>query len=496
MAIRFPHDPHFHELKMFDADYKNWHEEMAHDPSLLEWEGKFYAFSTDTVAAPHGYQIRESNDLLHWKYCGRAFNIGKSEKERKEAGLQEAYEWSVTAKREADGICAGEDGSIGLWAPHCVRGSDGKFWLFYCLTGYFGGSKSCIGIAKSSRPTGPFVGEKLLVCSPAGWRTPNAIDPQFFTSPDGRAFLIYGSYGMGLFILELDPQTGHRKDGLCYDDYARRRADFSQYYGVNVARGSVEGGVVRYHENVPVLENGKWVSKNYYYLACSYGSLSSVYHIRTGRSERPEGPYLDGNGNTLVCSTDIGTGNKLLASFCWENDPVDRFCPGHNDLFVTESGVNLVSYHCRTEYFKKRGMSKSSNFHFLYLGQYAFNSDGWLVMNANRYAGEALCAITAEELLRYTGGKFEAVLFSQGTKTVRGKRVTLHPDGTLSGALCGSWKMYGKNYVSLTVDKEEYLGVAMPCWIDHRGAAGIAISALGKTSDMALHLNAVANALD
>ena len=371
-----------------------------------------------------------------------------------------------------------------------MRGNDGKFWLFYCLTGYFGGSKSCIGIAKSSCPTGPFVGEKLLVCSPAGWRTPNAIDPQFFEA-EGRSFLIYGSYGMGLFVLELDPQTGYRKDGLTYQDYACRRASFSDYYGTNVARGSVEGGAIRYHQNVPVLENGTWVSKNYYYLTCSYGSLASVYQIRSGRSERPEGPYLDVNGNTLVCSTDIGTGNKLLASFRWVNDPVDQFCPGHNDLFVTRGGVNLVSYHCRTNYFKECGKSKSNNFHYLYLGQYAFNSDGWLVMNANRYAGEELCSISAEEFLAQTDGEFEAVLFSQDTKTVKGKRVKLGADGSLSGALQGSWEMYGRNYISMKANGEEYRGVVMPCWIAHLGVAGLTVSAVGTASGMALHLNGV-----
>lgn len=488
--IQYPKNPHFHRLTMNTTDYENWHEERAHDPALLEWDGRYYAYSTDTFGVPGGCQIRVSDDLLRWSYAGTAFQVGKSKADRERAGLEEAYEWCVTPRKEAFGVCASPDGSLGFWAPHCVRGQDGKFWLYYCLTGYFGGSKSCIGIAKSSSPTGPFIGEALLVQSPAGWRTPNAIDPQFFTA-EGRAFLVYGSYGMGLFLIELDPQTGYRKDGLRYGDFAEGRASFDRYYGVNLARGSLEGGAIRYHENVPVLVNGKWEKKSYYYLTCSYGSLSSVYQIRSGRSERPEGPYTDVNGNPLVCSTDIGTGNKLLASLCWQNDPVDRFCPGHNDLFVTHDGVNLVSYHCRTNYFIESRQSESNNFHYLYLGQYAFNADGWLVINANRYAGERLQKITAEELLTATGGIFEAVRLSQSTHTVKSKRVTLCPDGTITGAYTGEWKVYGDYYVSLVIGGEEYLGVAMPCWITHAGTAGITIAALGKTSGMALHLNGI-----
>lgn len=489
MAIEYPGNPCFNGYVACSSDCRKWREEGAHDPALLEWNGLYYAYSTDTVGAPCGYQIRVSDDLTHWRYAGAAFLLDGGKEARAAAGLDEAYSWCVTDEAEATGICAHRNGCMAFWAPHCVRGADGKFWLFYCLTGYFGGSKSCIGIAKSSSPFGPFVSERLLVQSPAGWRTPNAIDPQFFAA-EGRAFLIYGSFGMGLFLIELDPQTGFRKDGLAYSDHAQKRADFSQYYGVNLARGSVEGGAIRFHSNVPVLAGGKTEYKNFYYLTCSYGSLSSAYHIRCGRSERPEGPYRDINGNELVCSTDIGTGNKLLGSFRWANAPVDRFCPGHNDLFGTGGGVNLIAYHCRTHYFIERGESNGSNFHFLLLGQYAFDSDGWLVMNANRYAGERLQPIKKEDLLRDTGGEFEAVLFTQSTNVVAARRMRLLSDGTVTGDFRGVWQLYGAHYVRLMLDGEEYRGVVMPCWIEHCGAAGIAITALGRTSGMALHLNA------
>lgn len=496
MAIKYPKNPHFNRLKMRTGEYREWQEGCAHDPSLLEWEGVYYAYSTDTFGAPSGYQIRSSTDLLHWEYVGSAFALEGSAPHYKKGecksaygGLQPTFDWCVTHSREVGvGVCTRSDGSMAFWAPHCVRGTDGKFWLYFCLTGYFGGSKSCIGLAKSDRPDGGFEYVGMLVQSPAGWRTPNAIDPQFFTA-EGRSFLVYGSFGLGIHLIELDPETGLRKQARTYEDFRKGKCTFSDYYGVRLASGSLEGGVIRYHEGVPVLENGEWTRKNYYYLMGSYGSLSSVYHMRCGRSERPEGPYVDVNGNELVCSTDIGTGNKMLGSFRWENAPVDFFCPGHNDMFVTDRGVKLISYHCRTNHFIEKGLSTSNNFHYLYLGQYDFNSEGWPVMNANRYAGEEIQDVTAEDLLGISAGKFEAVLFTQGTDTVEAKRVSLRADGTLSGALKGEWEVYGSHYIRISTEDDDYCGVIMPAWLDHQGMAGLSITAMGSASGMALVMN-------
>lgn len=495
MALKYPKNPQFNRLAMRSHDYTSWQEGCTHDPSVLEWEGKYYAYSTDTFGAPSGYQIRVSDDLIHWEYLGSAFALEnapahyKAGEGKAYGNLQAAYDWCVTDQHEVGyGICTRKDGAMSFWAPHCVRGTDGKFWLYFCLTGYFGGSKSCIGLAKSSSPTGGFECVELLVQSPAGWRTPNAIDPQVFFA-EGRMFMVYGSYGLGLYLLELDPATGLRKKPAVYADFAAGSLSVEEYYGIPLASGSLEGGVIRYHEDVPVYENGKWTKKNYYYLMCSFGSLASVYNLRCGRSEKPEGPYTDVNGNRLVCSTDIGTGNKMLGSFRWGGNSADFFCPGHNDMFATSNGVNLIAYHCRTNYFIEKGLSSSNNFHYLYLGQYDFNSDGWPVMNANRYAGEEIQSVTPEELLNITAGKFEAVLFSQGTGTVQAKRVALHGDGTLDGAYRGTWNMYGDRYISVQTCGDEFLGVVMPAWIAHQNAAGLTVTAMGRKSGMAFLMN-------
>lgn len=496
MAIRFPKNPKFNALRMRTPDYTSWQEDSAHDPSLLEWEGSYYAFSTDTFGAPNGYQIRRSEDLLRWQYIGTAFgledaapHIKRGEaKNGKYCNLQEAFDWCVTSPREVGyGVCTRPDGTMAFWAPHCVRGTDGKFWLYYCLTGYFGGSKSCIGLAKSDRPDGGFVSEEILVKSPAGWRTPNCIDPQVFFA-EGKMFLVYGSFGLGLHLLELDPATGKLKIPHLYADFDKGRISFEEYYGTRLASGSLEGGVIRYHDDVPVLENGTWVKKKYYYLMCSYGSLSSAYNIRCGRSERPEGPYMDVNGNPLVCSTDVGTGNKLLGSLRFE-DTADLFCPGHNDMFVTEKGAKLISYHSRTNYFIENGLSRSNNFHFLYLGLYDFNAEGWLVMSANRYAGEEIQDVTEEDFLGISAGRYEAVFLEQGTDAVRSVRLRFNPDGTIEGAKKGAWRIFGPHYIEIEANGDVFSGVVIPAWLQNQNAAGFTVTALGRRSGMALHMN-------
>ena len=73
MALKYPKNPKFNKLKMRSPDYASWQEGCAHDPSLMEWNGKYYAYSTDTFGAPGGYQISVSDDLLRRAYVGTAF---------------------------------------------------------------------------------------------------------------------------------------------------------------------------------------------------------------------------------------------------------------------------------------------------------------------------------------------------------------------------------------------------------------------------------------
>ena len=111
---------------------------------------------------------------------------------------------------------------------------------------------------------------------------PNCIDPALFFDDEERLWMVYGSWSGGIFLLEIDKETGYPIHPASSPDN-----DTDAYYGKRLAGGmhnSIEGPYVL-HEK----ENG------YYYLFVSYGSLTSEggYQIRLFRSQSPEGPYTD-----------------------------------------------------------------------------------------------------------------------------------------------------------------------------------------------------------
>ena len=95
----YPSDPNFDALSGFDStDTSRWGEAKAHDPSVIEADGKFYVFSTDNDGG-YGYQVRTSDDLIHWSFvgfaienCGTSVSDAKSTYEAGNGGLQDQME--------------------------------------------------------------------------------------------------------------------------------------------------------------------------------------------------------------------------------------------------------------------------------------------------------------------------------------------------------------------------------------------------------------------
>src|SRR5699024_6218617 len=127
---------------------------------------------------------------------------------------------------------------------------------------------------------------------------PNAIDANLFFDEEGRLWMTYGSWSGGIYLLELDKETGEaiypKEDGETEDG---RLID--RYFGTKIAGGywkSGEGPYVQYNP-----DNG------YYYLYVTYGWLGADggYHMRQFRSENPEGPYLDAAEQPAVLPGDV-----------------------------------------------------------------------------------------------------------------------------------------------------------------------------------------------
>ena len=470
----------FPEGFRFDALNQNWEATPdkwgafgVHDPSMIEADGAYYVFSTGTFRRDL-YQIRKSKDLVHWEFVGEAFE-----------GFDELKPVVDTLKR----LYGGDVRTENLWAPDVVPAKKGGYWLYGCYTGVFGNNYSVIYLAHAGQIEGPYKYVGMLVVSGGKWGlVPNAIDPQIFYDGAGRMWMTYGSFYGGIRILELDPETGLRKDGYTYEMFTSKKLSRDEYFGRRILNTSnTEGSVVAYKRGVKVYggdifaspeDPSLWSEKDRFYLMCSSDSLSMDYNMRLWASDRPnEGytaqPYGEG-------------GLKVASSFSWrfgEDDlrvPYDFYVPGHNDLFTTSEGVDLVVYHNRTPYTNQHVPRR----HYLFISMYAHNSLGDIVMSPNRYAGEKLRKITREELLGVSGGNFDYVQLYSGNFDCGYARsgLRLEEDGsvTLEGEKMGEWRLYGDNYVALSFDGIKYYGVAMPAFIDAAGRPGVTVSARGE----------------
>lgn len=250
----------------------------SHDPSMM-WDPisrLYYSYSTDTAISSkyqQGIPIRKSNDLVHFTFSGYAL----SEKAILEARNNAPY-----------------PPTRGFWAPYCHY-YNGEYRLYYSATRAFGSWESRIWLAISDSPDGPFENRGVVMDT---WftnnRHPNAIDPHIIEDTTHRLWLVYGSFFGGIFIKELNPQSGLPLSGNT-KELGTRLAKCPKHAHVE----GPEGAAISYHDG-------------YYYLFLSYGWLGEDYDIRVGRARQVTGPYKDFHGKSLDGAS---LGMKLAGSY-------------------------------------------------------------------------------------------------------------------------------------------------------------------------------------
>jgi beta-xylosidase len=132
------------------------------DPDVLEVDGTYYAYATNTATA--NVQVATSTDLETW--------------EPLEAdALPVLPAWVIPGK---------------TWAPEVSRFGD-RF-VMYATTTNFEPALQCIAVATADSPEGPFevVGEEMLVCPEDEG---GAIDASTFTDEDGTSYLLWKNDG-------------------------------------------------------------------------------------------------------------------------------------------------------------------------------------------------------------------------------------------------------------------------------------------------------------
>lgn len=334
----------------------------VHDPTIIEYDGYYYLFSTDTNQPPtKGVPIRKSKDLIEWQFMKTALNTLP----------EEAAEWSHAE---------------GLWAPEVVF-VENEFRMYYSAS-TFGSTISAIGLATAKSIDGPWKDKGIVLKTHPEIVSHNAIDANICVDEQNNHWLIYGSFFGGIYVVEIDKYTGKLKKE---NDYGTLIAKRSQ-----VVDGAIEGAFVYYNK-----EN------DYYYLFTSYDSLNDTYNIRVARSKKVTGPYIDYNGYKMTDESvnPLYVGTKLLGSYQWiKESPL--YAPGHNSIFKRSSDGQLFAVH----HMRKKPYSDEF---FLGIRKLYFLKNGWPVISGEFYQSEEK-TVTREELL----GKSQIIQFNEYSDVV------------------------------------------------------------------------------
>jgi arabinan endo-1,5-alpha-L-arabinosidase len=301
-----------------------------------------------------------------------------------------------------------------------------------------------------------------LTTNGTSWGTywPHAIDPAVFYDEEGKLWMTYGSWSGGIYVLELDEETGLRDYTVTYDsnyDELGARVTSDEYFGKKIAGGYYVSGEGSYIEHIG----------DYYYLFISYGFYSPEggYNMRVFRSKSPDGPYTDENGTSAIFDSYImnysatdttnNRGMKLMGGYQWDSMELGEIAQGHNSAITTEDGKSFVIYHTK---FNDGTASHEVRVHQLFT-----NEKGWLVTAPYEYSGETLSdtGYSADEVTGTYGiifHEFQTAYSKLECQTP--VDVTFNSDGTISGEYSGTWKMTdGTPYCQITIDGSTYYGV-------------------------------------
>lgn len=523
-AIQFPEKP----LATKPASNGYPLNDSVHDPEIIyvAEENMYYMLCT------HNRTIRKSSDLITWTNT---------------VTLTPGF------SKTADDFVKmyGKYTGVGFWAPDIVYNHvTGKYYVYYSVSNTlndggrgFGNKCSAIGLTVLEPKEGELYSlgtlnnwkdAGIVVKSYDAWRDggyiqsgrgtykfgmdnvesaafgPNAIDPMVTFDKSGeRMFMVYGSFFEGIFVLELNPETGlpFDQETLSVDDpfYAVRYntgirvANRGGSYafaepldGRRTTQSGIEGPTMFYSE-----ETG------YYYLMVSYDYLDSTYNVRIGRSRNIEGPYYDYNGynlvtyseenlilglnpNTIFTNDDIenpgsgfvensllgendgmlkvetlsydpNVGTKILAPYQFAGG--QRWvATGHNSVFKSADGKWLIGSHAK-------------NPQRLHVRSLLWTEDGWPMASPARYAGENTKQVIDASKV---AGDFELAIFNRIMPSTGffpyvavGVPVQLKGDRTVTSSntnYTGFWRMYEDNKIDITINNITYTGTVSVGW--------------------------------
>ncbi len=305
---------------------------------------------------------------------------------------------------------------------------------------------------------------------------PNCIDPCVFYDEEGNLWIAYGSWSGGIFMLELDEQTGLRDYSVTYETNNHSDA----YFGTKIAGGKYVSGEGAYIEKIG----------DYYWLFISYGNLEAAggYNVRVYRSETPNGEYVDELGNSAFSDAYIfnynlsNKGIRLFGGYQWRTFSVGEVAQGHNSAFVDDDGKAYIVYHTRT--------TDGTEGHSVRVHQLFQNKEGWLVAAPYQATGETVDAsvCTVENVV----GKYEVILHELDIQYKKLEAylpnvIELKADGTVTGFYEGTWSLEeGTPYINLKLNDVNYSGVALQMKVENLTKETMVFTALGEENQLTL----------
>lgn len=477
----------------------------VHDPSIV-WDqatSSYYIFGSHRAAA-------KCNNMMSWEAFtapwatatskdaanADAFTtpeVTKVTKGGKEYDLNfNAFAWSARGSESysVDGM---------MWAPDVIYNKKlGKYCMYLSING--DGWYSSIIMLTADNITGPYRYQAPVVMS--GFRSgdsykstdleivlgeqaslperyaptdnygnhwPNAIDPCVFYDEDGNLLMSYGSWSGGIFMLQLDEETGLRD----YDVDYELSATSDPYFGKKIAGGSYVSGEASYIEYIG----------GYYFLFMTYGGLEAAggYQMRVFRSLNPDGPYVDSKGSSALYDSyqlnfgagenDGNRGVNIFGAYSkWgnlltggANEASGERAQGHNSIIAAEDGRTYLVYHTR---FQDWGEGHQVRVHQVYQ-----NEEGWLVAAPFEYTGEGVksAGIAAAQKVATAdiAGNYKLLTHHYGLDHAAKAYevpvdITLNADGTISGDAAGTWSVKtGTSYITINLGSD-YKGVMVP----------------------------------
>ena len=379
----------------------------CHDPAIFKdpESGVYYIYCTGGIC-------KRSRDLIHWEHVGTVV--------------------TEPPKESSDWV-----GGKAIWAPDIVK--VGKEYRLYCSNSSWGVRQSCIFLAVSDNPEGPFLPRGCVIRTSEPDSPCNAIDANIISDQEtGETYLVYGSFWGGCYILRLDPDTGLAAESG-YGACIARRPAWTDH--------AIEGPYVRYNP-----ETG------YYYLFVSYGSLRTDYNIRVGRSRNVTGPYYDPNGRMMTdCEDTDNTVGLMIACGYQFEDGVGYMGPGHNSVLRDDDGRWYLICHIREQDFKRPGVST------MHCYQLLWSREGWPMAVPAIYSGEKQQPVDPSLLPGVYDYLSLTPAIPQGV--THSVPLTLHRDGSLE--LCsiqGSWRMADATTLVLSYGPVTKICQLIPVW--------------------------------